>query len=291
MCKIAVIATSTGSLDYLELKNKNLKLLRLKILMGGKEYNDYIDLTADKFYEFLNSDKSLIPSSSLPPIGELLSILQEIEKEGYEEVIIITISSKLSGSYQVGVMGQTQYEGNLKIHVIDTLNAGPAEGFLSIEALRLIDEGKTSEEIVSNGVLLVKNGKHYLLVDSLRLFIANGRLSGASGFIGSVLKIKPILEVTKEGIIESFEKIRTAKKALNKMIKIVLNDLEKLDDFIMIYETSDNLEAMEHVKKAIESVYPKHKKMQAPITPVIGCHTGAGAIGVAFYDLSSTKSI
>jgi len=286
MSKIAVIATSTGSLDYLDLKNENLKILRLRILAGDNEYRDFVELTAEKFYGMLNTDENLVPSSSLPSIGELLEMLEEVEKEGYEEVIITTISSQLSGSYQIGVMGQTQYEGNLKIHVVDSLNAGPAEGYLSLEALRLIDEGKTADEVVAFLEILKMKKKHYLLVDNLRLFIANGRLSGASGFIGSVLKIKPILEVTLEGKIESFEKIRTAKKALIEMVKIVLTDLEKMDDFIVIYETSDNLEAIEYVKNALEAVYPKHKHFQAPITPVIGCHTGTGAIGIAFYDLT-----
>ena len=286
MSKIAVIATSTGSLDYLNLKNKNLKILRLKILAGNNEYSDFVELTADKFYGMLNSDKSLVPSSSLPSIGELLEMLHKVEKEGYEEVIITTISSQLSGSYQVGVMGQKQYKGNLKIHVVDSLNAGPAEGYLSIVALRLLEEGKTAEEVVAFLETLKMKKKHYLLVDNLRLFIANGRLSGASGFIGSMLKIKPILKVTLEGKIESFEKIRTAKKALIKMVEIVLADLEKMDDFIMIYETSDNLEAIEYIKAAVEAAYPKHKQFQAPITPVIGCHTGTGAIGIAFYDLT-----
>ena len=286
MSKIAVIATSTGSLDYLDLKNENLKILRLKILAGDNEYSDFVELTAEKFYEMLKTDKNLVPSSSLPSIGELLEMLEEVEKEGYEEVIITTISSQLSGSYQIGVMGQTQYEGNLKIYVVDSLNAGPAEGYLSLEALRLLEEGKTSEEVVAFLEALKMKKKHYLLVDNLRLFIANGRLSGASGFIGSMLKIKPILEVTLEGKIESFEKIRTAKKALIKLVEIVLADLEKMDDFIMIYETSDNLETIKYVKAAVEAVYPKHKQLQAPITPVIGCHTGTGAIGIAFYDLT-----
>ncbi len=286
MNKIAVIATSTGSLDYLDLKNENLKILRLKILAGDNEYSDFVELTADKFYGMLKTEKDLVPSSSLPSIGELLKMLKEVEKEGYVEVIITTISSQLSGSYQVGVMGQKQYEGNLKIHVVDSLNAGPAEGYLSIVALRLLEEGKTAKEVVASLEELKMKSKHYLLVDNLRLFIANGRLSGASGFIGSVLKIKPILEVTLEGKIESFEKTRTAKKALIKMVDIVLADLEKMDDFIAIYETSDNLEAIEYVKNAIEAVYPEHKKLQAPITPVIGCHTGTGAIGIAFYDLT-----
>ena len=286
MSKIAVIATSTSSLDYLRLQNKNLKILRLKILAGGKEYSDFVELTADKFYGMLESDKSLVPSSSLPSIGELLDLLKQIEEEGYEEVIITTISSQLSGSYQVGVMGQNQYKGKLKIHVIDSLNAGLAEGYLSLEALRLIEEGKTALEVIEFIKNLIPKNKHYFLVNNLRLFIANGRLSGASGFIGNMLKIKPILVVTPEGKIESFEKVRTAKKALHKMVKIILADLEKMDDFIMIYETSDNLESINYIKDAIEEVYPKHKYYTAPITPVIGCHTGAGTTGIAFYDIT-----
>ncbi len=285
MSKIAVVATSTGSLDYLDLKYKNLKILRLKILAGDKEYSDFVELTAEKFYSMLNNDKSLVPSSSLPSIGELLEMLEEIEKEGYEEVIVTTISSQLSGSYQVCVMAQKQYEGKLKIHIVDSLNAGPAEGYLSLEALRLIKEGKSAKEVVKFLENLIPNKKHYLLVDNLRLFIANGRLSGASGFIGSVLKIKPILKVTLEGKIESFEKVRTHKKALVKIIEILLADLAKMDDFIVIYETSNDLDSIETVKSEIEKVYPKHKSFQAPITPVIGCHTGTGAIGIALYNL------
>jgi len=268
------------------LKNENLKILRLKILAGDKEYNDFVELTAEKFYSMLDSDKSLVPSSSLPSIGELLQMLKEVEEEGYDEVIITTISSLLSGSYQVAVMSQKQYKGKLKIHVVDSLNAGPAEGYFSLEALRLIEEGKSAKEIVKFLEDLVSRKKHYLLVDNLRLFIANGRLSGASGFIGSMFKIKPILQVTREGKIESYEKVRTAKKALVRLAEIVLDDLKKMDDFIVLYETSDNLEAIEFVKQAITEVYPNHKNIQAPITPVIGCHTGTGAIGIAYYDLS-----
>lgn len=286
MSKIAVIATSTGSLDYLNLKNENLKILRLKILVGDKEYSDFVELTAEKFYSMLNENKSLVPSSSLPSIGELLEMLKEIEEEGYDEVIITTISSLLSGSYQVAKMGQKQYKGKLKIHVVDSLNAGPAEGYFSLEALRLVEEGKNAKEIVKFLEDLVQKKKHYLLVDNLRLFIANGRLSGASGFIGSMLKIKPILEVTLEGKIESFEKVRTAKKALVRLAEVILADLAKMDDFIVLYETSDNLDAIEFVKERITEAYPNHKSIQAPITPVIGCHTGTGAIGIAYYDLS-----
>ena len=286
MNKIAVISTSTGCLDYLDIKNENLRILRLKIIMGDNEYNDFIEMTADKFYSMLKEDKSLVPSSSMPSIGEYLEMLESLEKEGYEEVIVLTISSQLSGTYQVCQMGKNQYEGKLKIHVFDTFNAALAEGYLSLEALRLIEEGKTGEEIVTYLEKLRTNRKQYFMVDNLRLFVANGRLSGASGFLGSMFKIKPILEVNAEGKIVSFEKIRTQRKSLSRMVELILEDLKDIKDFIIIYDTSDNLEGINFVKSEINKVYPECKSIEAPLTPVIGCHTGTGAVAIAYFDLS-----
>ena len=234
----------------------------------------------------LNNDVSLVPSSSMPSIGEFLEMLESLEKEGYEEVIVTTISSQLSGTYDVCQMGKKQYEGKLKIHLLDTLNAAMSEGYISLEALRLIDEGKSTKEIIPFLEKLRINRKQFFMVDNLRLFVANGRLSGASGFIGSMFKIKPILELNDEGKIVSFEKVRTQRKSLTRMVQLVLEDLKDLDDFIITYDTSDNVEGFEFVKSEIEKVYPKCKSIEAPITPVIGCHTGVGTVGVAYFDLS-----
>ncbi len=286
MSKIAVIATSTGCLDYLDIKNKNLKILRMKIVMGDDVYEDFIEMTADRFYGMLNADKALVPSSSMPSIGEFLEMLEQLEKDGYEEVIVTTISSKLSGTYDVCLMGKKQYEGKLKIHIVDTLNAAMSEGYISLEALRLIDEGKTTKEIIPFLEKLRTNRKQYFMVDNLRLFVANGRLSGASGFIGSMFKIKPILELNDEGKIVSFEKVRTQRKSLTRMVELILLGLKDLDDFIITYDTSDNIEGFEYVKGEIEKVYPDYKYLEAPITPVIGCHTGVGTVGIAYFDLS-----
>ncbi len=286
MSKIAVIATSTGCLDYLDIKNENLRIIRMKIIAGDASYSDYIEMTSEKFYEMLNNDKSLVPSSSMPSIGEFLEMLEEVEKEGYEDVIVMTISSKLSGTYDVFQMGKKQYEGKLNIHILDTRNAALSEGYISLEALRLIDEGKSVKEIMVFLEKLRINRKQYFMVDNLRLFVANGRLSGASGFIGSMLKIKPILKVDDEGRIVSFEKIRTQRKSLSRMVELILNDIKELKDFIIIYDTSDNTKGIEFVKSEIENVYPDYKYLEAPITPVIGCHTGVGTVGVAYFDLS-----
>lgn len=286
MSKTAIIATSTGCLDYLDKKYDNLRILRMKIILNDESFSDFVEITASDFYKRLKEDTSLVPSSSMPSIGELLVMLEDLEKEGYKEVIIMTISSELSGTYNVCLMTKNQYEGKLKIHVIDSRNAAITEGFLSLEALRLVEEKVPNLDIVEYIEKLRTNRKQYFMVDNLRLFVANGRLSGASGFIGSMFKIKPILEVNEAGKIVSLEKIRTQKKSLARMADIILGDLEKVDDFIMTYISSENLEGVMYVKSRIEEVYPNHKFIEAPITPVIGCHTGVGTVGVAFFNLS-----
>ena len=232
MNKIAVISTSTASLDYVKTNYDNLRILRMKIILNDETFNDFVEITASDFYKRLDEDKSLVPSSSMPSIGELFIMLEELEKEGYEDVIITTISSQLSGTYNVCLMAKNQYEGDMNIHVIDTRNAAITEGFLSLEALRLIKEGLSAEKIVKYIENLRTKRKQYFMVDNLRLFVANGRLSGASGFMGSMFKIKPILEVNTEGKIVPFMKIRTQKKALTEMVNLVINDLENNPSFL-----------------------------------------------------------
>lgn len=282
----AVIATSTSCLDYLNLSHENLRILRMKIILNDTSYDDYVDMTAETFYDKLTQDNKLVPTSSMPSPGELLELLEELESNGYEEVFIITVSSALSGTYGVCQMAIQNYEGKLVTHVIDSRNAAISEGWLVLEALRLIAENKPSADILSYLERMRTNRKQYFMVDNLRLFVANGRLSGASGFLGSMLKIKPILEVNDEGKIVPFMKVRTQRKALEEMVNLVIADLKQLDKFVVTYDTSDNLEGITYVKERIEAEFPGYTYYEAPITPVIGCHTGIGTVGIAYFNLS-----
>ncbi len=286
MSNRAVIATSTGCLDYLDLNEENLRILRMKIIMGDNTYNDFIDMTAEKFYQNLIDDNTLVPQSSMPSPGELLELMDDLEEKGYDEVFVVTISSGLSSTFDIVKGVQNNYDGKLKMHVIDSRNAAISEGWLSLEILRLIKEEKTTEEILEHINFMRTNRKQYFMVDNLRLFVANGRLTGAAGFIGSMFKIKPILEVNDAGKIVPFKKIRTQKKALKEMVDLIINDVSKLDDFVVTYDTSNNLEGLQYIQDEMEKAFPGYKYYAAPITPVIGCHTGIGTVGIAYFDLS-----
>jgi DegV family protein with EDD domain len=288
--KTAVIAVSTGCLDYVDVKTDNLFIIRCQIEIGDESFKDYVEINANDFYSQLKENDTLVPTSSMPPIGEIDETLHSVEEAGYDSAIIITISSQLSGTYQTCQMAKNAYDGSLDIHVVDSLNAAISEGFVSIEALRLIDEGKDPEEIVPYLEKLALSRKQYFLVDNLRLLVKNGRLSGAAGFMGRLLKIKPILQVNDEGKIVPFEKVRTINKALKKMGDQILEDLEGKTNFVVTYDTSDNKEGFDYIFNRIEEKYPNHRHYAAPITPVIGAHTGVGTVGVAYFDLEEAKN-
>lgn len=285
MDKRAVIATSTGCLDYTDVKAPNLRIWRMKISLEDQSFDDYTEITAEYFYDQLTHNKQLVPSSSMPSPGELHQLLDDLKEKGYEEVIIITISSELSGTFNATSLALKAYEGDIKTHVIDSRNAAISEGFLSMEALRLIEAGWKTDKIINYLKQLRTHRKQYFMVDNLRLFVKNGRLSGASGFIGSMFKIKPILQVDDAGKIVPYKKIRTQKRALKEMVELVIEDLKDIKNFIVTYNTSNNLEGLKYVKDRMEEAYPGYRYIEAPITPVIGCHTGVGTVGIAYFDL------
>ncbi len=286
MNKRAVIATSTGCLDYVDFTHDDLRMLRMKIILGDDTFNDYVDLTAESFYQQLIDDKTLVPTSSMPSPGELYEILDELVENGYKEAILLPISSGLSGTFDVMTMAAKQYEGDITVHVVDSRNAAISEGWLTLQALRMFDEGKETKEVIEYLEYMRTNRKQYFMVDNLRLFVANGRLSGASGFVGSMLKIKPILEVNTDGKIVPFKKIRSQKRALKEMVELIIEDCKKLDKFVITYDTSNNLEGLKYIQEQMEEAFPGYEYYAAPITPVIGCHTGIGTVGIAYFDLS-----
>lgn len=286
MNKRAVIATSTGCLDYLDFEHQDLRMLRMKIILNDETFNDFIEITAEDFYQKLLDDSKLVPTSSMPSPGELYELLDELVDSGYKEAILLPISSGLSGTHDVMKMAAKNYDGDITVHVVDSRNAAISEGWLTLEILRLFDLDTPTKEVIEYIEYMRTNRKQYFMVDNLRLFVANGRLSGASGFVGSMLKIKPILQVDDEGNIVPFKKIRSQKKALKEMVELVIEDCKKLDKFIVTYDTSNNLEGLKYIQDRMEEEFPGYTYYAAPITPVIGCHTGVGTVGIAYFDLS-----
>ncbi len=281
MSKIGIVTCSTSGLDYLP-GYEEIKIARTTIIMNDNEYLDGLEIHPKEFYEKLDTMKD-VPKTSQPSMGQLLDLYQQLKNEGCTDIIYISISEHLSGTYQAVCLSKEMCE-DVRIHPFNSKTAAFLSGFMATEAYRLAKEGKSVEEILDYLSYLRDNDRIFLMVDDLKYLVRNGRLSNAAGFIASALKIKPLLELGDDGKIVAKEKIRTTEKALDRVIDSFLEDTDngKLAKFIFLFNT-EALDHVEYTKKRLSEVgIDTSKLIDAPVSPAIGCHVGKGVIGIGY---------
>ena len=153
---------------------------------------------------------------------------------------------------------------------------------MALEAAKMAKEDKSLEEIIEHMEYIRDNHTIWFAVDTLKYLVANGRLSGASGFVGSLLKLKPLLQVSKEGTIDSVEKIRTTYKAANKVVENFLAETEGKDVEPFIIH-SHAPERVARVRKMVMDARPDIKEIKDyPLTPVVGAHAGPNIVAMGY---------
>lgn len=279
MSKVAILACSNAGLDYLDYP-KDIRILRSVIHFGTDEaYDDYVGIDAKTFYERIKNDPDDIPRTSYVSPGTMIQYFEELEKEGYDEALVITISSKLSGLYEA--VKRNAEEVNLKVTVFDSLTLAYAEAFMALEAHRLAKEGKSVAEILPHLEHIRDNNKVYFAVDTLLYLVKNGRLSKLQGTLGTMLQLKPVLQIDQEGKVETVEKIRTIHKAHQRVMEKYIEDTKDLNVITYISHAHAD-EYIEWFKTEIKKAFPKRDVVVAYLTPVVGAHTGPKALGVGY---------
>lgn len=279
MSKIAILACSNAGLDYLDYP-KDIRILRSVIHFGTDEtYDDFIGIDAKTFYERIKNDPDDIPRTSYVSPGTMIQYFEELEKEGYDEAIVITISSKLSGLYEA--VKRNAEEVKLKVTVFDSLTLAYAEAFMALEAHRLAKEGKSVAEIIPHLEKIRDNNKVYFAVDTLLYLVKNGRLSKLQGTLGTMLQLKPVLQIDKEGKVETVEKIRTIHKAHQRVMEKYIEDTQGLNVVTYISHAHAD-EYIDWFKQEIKKAFPEREVIVAYLTPVVGAHTGPKALGVGY---------
>jgi DegV family protein with EDD domain len=278
--KIAIIACSNSCLDYFEYPY-DIPIFRSTLHLGDKDYLDYIDISADKFYETLEQNPDLFPSSSYMPLGQMIEIYEERVRKGYNKAIVITISKNMSGIYNAALMAAKQVEG-LDVTVFDSKTLAYPQAKMALVAAEMAKQSKTVPEILNELEYIRDNNKIYFAVNTLTYLVKNGRLSNASGFIGNTLKIKPLLTISEEGKVETTEKVRTFSKAVNKMMERFFSETDGLniEPFIIHAnnkKTRDEIITMLKEKSNIDHVFTM------PLTAVVGAHAGPKTIGIGYF--------
>ncbi len=283
MKKLGVLVCTNSAIDYIP-HTDPIEVIRSTILMGGKEYVDFEELTGEQFYNMLESDSTLFPRTAMASTGTMLERYEKLRDEGCDEAIFITISSKMSGIYENAMIAANMVEG-IKVTVYDSRTVGYLQCKMAFRAHELARQGKSMAQIVED-LNFIRDNNHILFaVSDLKYLVKNGRLSNAAGFLADVLKIKPMLEVDKNGAVVTVEKIRTFNKAVDRVIEKFLEETVgfAFEPFII---HANNPETVAYIRSKVLEARPELKEINDYIlTPAVGAHCGPKAITIGYVKL------
>lgn len=282
MKKVAILTCSNAGLDYLPYP-KDIQILRSVIHFGTDEtYDDFVEMDAKTFYERIQKDPNDIPKTSYVSIGRMIEFFEALEKEGYEEALVITISSKLSGLFEA--VKRVQEEVKIKITAFDSRMLAYGEAYMVLEAHKHASAGLSAAEIIPHLEKIRANHKVYFAVDTLLYLVKNGRLSKLQGTLGTMLQMKPMLTIDEEGKVATVEKIRTIHKAHQRVLDKYIEETQGLNVITYISHAHAD-EYVDWFVKQVKLVFPEREVVVAYLTPVVGAHTGPKALGLGYIKL------
>lgn len=284
MHKIAVVVDSTAVIDKEIIENNsNLYSIPLHVMVSGKTFRDGLDITPSEFCRKLEEGFE-IPTTSQPSIGEVSALLEELV-EKYDHIIYITISSRLSGTFQTGILVRNQISED-KIIVFDSLFTSTIQKQMALETLELIKREMSIETIIENLEYIKANSKILLVVDDLGHLHRTGRISLSAASFGRMLKIKPILSF-EQGEIVLTQKVRTLKKVYDNLVEQIASENLSKDSKIIIAHASGYDYALD-LKEEVLKIYPEHEVMIEELSPVISVHTGTRSFGISWINKASS---
>lgn len=275
--KIALLVDSGIDIPKKTREQYNMYSVSLKIIYQEREYSDGVDISAEEVYSRLSQE---IPKTSLPSTEEILQKFDEIKSDGYEKVLIVTLSSGLSGTFNLISMLAKEYEG-LEIAVIDTRNISIGGGFNAIQAAKYIEQGMEFDELKERVQKEITNSKVFFCIDTLEYLQKGGRIGLVMSTLGTVLNLKPIISCNEEGVYYNVAKVRGRKKSLEKMKELAVEFAEKGKRYNVALLNGYAKEEAEHMKEDLKKALPGMKDfIEGQISPALGVHTGPGLVGI-----------
>ena len=281
MSKVIVVTDSNSGITQSQSKELGVVVLPMPFYIDDKMYYEDIDLTQEQFYEKLTQGGEI--KTSMPLVGDVTDKWDELLKE-YDEIVYIPMSSGLSSSCETALMLAQNYEG--RVEVVNNQRISVTQRQSVLDAKMLVEQGKSAAEIKE---ILEKNkfeSSIYIMVDTLYYLKKGGRITPAAAALGTLLKLKPVLQIQGEKL-DSFAKARTVKQAKKMMVDAMRNDFDhRFNDsegknIYLEMAYTHNLEDAEAFKKEVEAEFPGMEIVLNPLSLSVSCHIGPGALAVA----------
>lgn len=276
---IKIITDSTADLS--QKTGNKISFVSLTVSFGTEEFTDKVTIDYKTFYEKLETSEFLPVTSQASPFA-FEQLFRKIVENG-DTAIVLTISSKLSGTYNSAVLAAAEFPG--KVFVVDSKTVAIGIGILAEYALSLVDRGLSAEETVEK--LLIKRDKIQLFayLDTLEYLKKGGRISQTAAFAGGVLNIKPIVRL-EDGEVKILARARGQRQGFSFLTKFIENagGIDHSSPFLFGYTGTSDDELTKYLNENYELWLPSLSCAEyTPIGSVIGTHVGPGAVAVAFF--------
>lgn len=282
MSKVAIVTDSNSGITQEQGRALGISVLPMPFYINEKMYLEGITLSQEEFYERLKKDEPI--STSQPSPGEVCGLWDNLLRE-YDEIVHIPMSSGLSASCETAIGLSLDYDG--KVQVVNNQRISVTQRQSVLDAINLANAGKTAAEIKEVLEAEKFESSIYITLETLKYLKKGGRITPAAAAIGTVLNLKPVLQIQGEKL-DAYSKVRGKKQAKRVMMKAVREDLEKR--FAKYMESGEmrlemaytgNLEEAEEFKKEVHAAFPEFKEIHMdPLSLSIACHIGYGALAI-----------
>lgn len=276
---IKIVTDSTCDLPPEVFKQHDITVMPLSIHFGTETFLDGVNITKDEFFQRLRTEPQL-PTTSQPSAGEFCEVFRPLVEAGHQ-VVGIYISSELSGTC-ASAFAACEMLPETPISVIDSRSTSAGLGWMVWEAARMAEAGADVAAIQARVEEMADKMRVYFVVDTLEYLQKGGRIGGARALLGTMLKIKPLLMI-HEGRVEPLEQVRTRRKALQRMIELMA---QEMSGYSGVHAAVLHAQAEDEAKAMAEQVWaamPCTESFICEIGPALGTHTGPGVIGLAAY--------
>lgn len=275
--KVAILVDSGTDVPQELIEKYQMYVIPLKIIYKDRVYTDKVDITPEEIYQRLPQE---IPETSLPDGETITKIFEQIKQDGYEKILAVTISSGLSGTYNiVRLIAQQQEE--LEAYVLDTKNIGIGAGFSAIQAAKWLEEGMEWSLLIERLNELVKQTKVFFNVATLEYLQKGGRIGLVASILGTALKLNPIISCNDEGIYYTVGKARGHKKSLDRTVSYVKERVGTAKVFNLAVAHGDAKEEATEMMARLKEEFPQAQQIYfGQISPALVVHTGPGLLGV-----------
>lgn len=283
MKELAIITDTVADLPKEYIKENNIYLVSLYVIVDNQYYKDGVDINTDDINKLNEENPEFTGRTSAPSPGDFEEVFKKIKEDGYKRAVYISINPKLSGTMASASIADT---GGLDVEIINSGSISILQGFLVMHAVNLLNDGYKADEIIDKIKKNVGNQRLFAWLNTLRNLKASGRLGRASKKITSLLNLKPIIAVDGSGNIDLVKIKTTREKSYDKIEKEIRKDLENCDNFYLSYHYGGDEGYIREIRERLIDLENRAKKtIIGQLGSVVATQVGPKTYSVGYIKL------